>query len=216
MKNIISLITCLVLLIIFPINTLAVQDESNDYADMIAAACEVFPEHAQEIQNCSYQSYARNRSTEESTITYSETRKISDDRVINLTRLSNGTYYITEGTYDSHTVFVDYSSVSQATYVTLNIETIRNDDTYSYFMVENIKYVTYPSAYDVITSTGTPSSRGNFTYKVNTPKLTEDTTHAYLSYTVYYDTGAITPQVIDLRLFVGNNGSQLSETEYDS
>ena len=216
MKKFISFCLVVVLAFCLPLNAFAASDDVSHHADIIVAACEAFPEYAQEIRDTKNQNNATYSVSTNNEIIHSETRNVSETQFINLTQYADGTYYITEGTYSAYTVLVDQTSQNHVTNVTLNIETVRNNDASSYFKIKNIKYVLYASSEDEILDAGTASSKGKFTHKVIDIKLLEDTSPAFLDYMLSYDVGQPTPQQIEIYFKVGNNAAQLIKTEYDS
>ena len=96
MKKLISVCLALVLLLTtIPFSAFAVDETASESAEIVALACEVFPEYADRINNTPHHS-AMARTVEPKTIIADETRFAGDSSYLNYKEYSDGTILLTQ------------------------------------------------------------------------------------------------------------------------
>lgn len=88
MKKLISVCLSLVILFtLFPINGFAAENTQSEYDQLIALACDVFPEYATAIHNSVNTPYINSRSIGNPTVISQETRRLSDTEALTVALL---------------------------------------------------------------------------------------------------------------------------------
>lgn len=158
MKRLFTIILSLVLVIsMIPVGTVAAEDTS-ERDELIALACEVFPEYAVFIQNNN--STSRSGSLSEKTeVLFTETRSVSDNERITYVQLSsNGAIIIDETIGQIELIETDssMSNFSAGIRGSLSYKVICTHEYYpGIFYLDDFEYTIYTSAYDWINNDGT-------------------------------------------------------------
>lgn len=112
MKKLISICLALVMLLTaFPLNAFAAENTESEYDQLMALACEVFPEYASTITAAYSDSLSRARSSADYSVVHSETRNVSDNESMTLALLASGDVFL----IDNQTTTTSISIPSQST-----------------------------------------------------------------------------------------------------
>lgn len=161
MKRYISiLLVMLILLSVLPMGAFAAKDGTVERDELIALACEVFPEYASKIRG--EELTATNglqRTTLSREIVKTETRPVSENETISYVEYSDGTVYLANSEvyllYSPHSSFPDNSTTD--VYVgSLIITSNLNDD--ALIIISNIKYAVVSNSADYVISVGNATS----------------------------------------------------------
>lgn len=186
MKKLLSVLLTLVLLItIFPINSSAVTDESmREQLELINLACLAFPEYASIIRGDAIVTY-REPQTSSTEIIFYETRAISENESITYAQFSNNRGVVVYETASAATL--DETGSSESIFaggvsgtLSYKVTPTDTDDFKGVFHLDNFKYRLISATYDSITDTGTPSANSSThcLYNRSTPVYQETATHA--------------------------------------
>ena len=157
MKKFFSLIIAFVLIVcVFPANANATEIDIANREQLLSLACQVFPEYATKIAADQPPSAeALQRSSAETDVVISETRKVNDNMYMTYTELSNGVVTLANFvTYPSLTYNYRHNN-GDATNYTVTL-TGTAPGSYQTFTATNVKFTIYSSDYDCITSVGAP------------------------------------------------------------
>ncbi|MDO5401128.1 MAG: hypothetical protein Q4F17_09130 [Eubacteriales bacterium] len=166
MRKILSFALALVLIMtMLPMCVLAAEDAPNERAELIALACEVFPEYAPMILGdiSPFSAYCNPNGPAD--VVYQETRSISNTEEITLARYSNGaTIIIEQSEISSHDIIETSANekvVTNGVAYTLSYKIAATSDFVEYYpgvlYISNFKATVYDSGYDKINSYGTIS-----------------------------------------------------------
>lgn len=166
MKKFISyIITIALLLSMLPVSASA-QETNSERNEILEKACIAFPEYAETIRADAAPS-GISRSSTPREVVFSETRPLSENEFIVYTEYSDGLFAIDSVEMEKEVI---YNSMDQSGSMTKFDITVKAtcSDVYSHFTLSNIKFTIYPTTYDRITSSGTPSVKtGEYTYNDN-------------------------------------------------
>lgn len=154
MKKLISICLSLVMLfLLFPIDAFAAENTQSEYDQLIALACEVFPEYASAIRCENICTYTMPRSSNPMEVIYRETREISDTESMSIALLSGGNAIVIYNnfattTYTSNTSDIGSVGVSG----TASFKVSMNN---AYFKLNNVEFTIYETGGDYFTDFGT-------------------------------------------------------------
>lgn len=162
MKKLLSLCLAAILLVtMLPVNVFAAETPLYTREDLIASACNVFPEYASKISNIVPSSSSEQRQILESKmLVKTETRKLNENEQITYNEYSDGTVYVV----GSNLTVLDYTDSSTTgnpatTIYTGHISITSNVNGDALLIIEQIKYATVKGGNDYIIS------KGSVTYK---------------------------------------------------
>ena len=154
MKKLIAVCLSLVMLFAFlPVYGLAAENTQSEHDQLIALACEVFPEYASAIRCENTCTYTMQRSSNPMEVIYRETREISDTESMSIALLSGGNAIIIYNnfattTYTSNTTDIGSVGVSG----TASFKVSMNN---AYFKLNNVEFTIYETGGDYFTDFGT-------------------------------------------------------------
>lgn len=154
MKNCLSLILALVLMLtVLPMGALAAENTS-ERDEILEKACVAFPEYAAKIAADTLPASAL-RSAEPQKMVFTETRAISENEFIVYTEYSDGLVVLDQGVMDKEVIYNSTNDVATAINVDITVKATCTD-TSAYFKVSNIKFTINTNSYDRINSIGSP------------------------------------------------------------
>lgn len=147
------LLAAVMLLTMMPLGAAAAETDTSERDELIALACEVFPEYAQVIRNEVPGNNVRIQSNVKVQVVSTETRAISDNRTLSYTQLSNGAAILTENIYVDD--IIESTATGSGGIVTKTC-TVKIACTHSpgVFTLSGIIYKTLSSGYAVIENAG--------------------------------------------------------------
>lgn len=162
MKKYISiLLSFLMLLTMLPLEVFASEDTISEHDELIALACDVFPEYASEIRG-EITNYATPASVNPNEVVFSETRKVSNTQDLGITQFASGQIIVCSSNYDWASITVPNSSTSDISTVgltgTATFKVTASDSFSGTFTLSNVKYTIYYTGSDYFTNTGTYST----------------------------------------------------------
>lgn len=160
-KHLSLLLAAVLLFTMLPFNVLA-SENTSEREELLALACEAFPEYADKIMhNPPIPTSATRSATQNNTVTLvtTETRNLSDSTRLTYTEYSDGLIFLTEteDKYYKEVTTESYSSSAYAVHATISIKGTSNVNQ-SYFILDNVSYSLYNGSYDEFTNTGTMST----------------------------------------------------------
>lgn len=164
MKKLISICLSLVMLFsLFPIDAFAAENTQSEYDQLIALACEVFPEYASAIRCENICTYTMPRSSNPMEVIYRETREISDTESMSIALLSGGNAIVIYNnfattTYTSNTSDIGSVGVSG----TASFKVSMNN---AYFKLNNVEFTIYETGGDYFTDFGTVDECTFYSYE---------------------------------------------------
>ena len=196
----------------------AYADSGNDVQnEVIALACEVFPEYANKILAPAVDISIYGRSMNQRTLVVSETRSVSDNEYITYSEYSDGVVLLTDYEFEHTETTNDYDSNPMTTTVDMDIKATCTNVS-GYFLLEGVRYMLINGSYDTILDVGTPTYSGKCTlHTAFTPVLNESASgNAYICYNLNYQFGpgvyyTLTSQ---LTLFVGDDTATVTHIYY--
>lgn len=215
MKRIMSLLLVFVMvLVIAPVPAHAASSTENDVqAEMLETACDVFPEYADKIMaQVPMTANARSASTTRDLVV-SESRNVSDDRVIVYSEYSDGLVLLADYDYRYQTITNSQDIDGSTTYVDIDIRATSNYF-YGYFELQNVQFTIYGRGYDRITNVGSYVVTGDCAInKTYTSVLNETASgKAQIQYRLHWKLNDL-PAAVTTSMFlfqVGNNGFTVS------
>ncbi len=153
MKKLIAVCLSLVMLFtLFPLDGFATENTQSEYDQLIALACEVFPEYSSAIRCENICTYSMPRSSNPMEVIYRETREISDTESMSIALLSGGNAIVIYNnfattTYTSNTSDIGSVGVSG----TASFKVSMNN---AYFILNNVEFTIYETGSDYFTDFG--------------------------------------------------------------
>lgn len=221
MKKIVSLLLSIIMTFLFiPMHANAAQeDKASGQEELIAVACEAFPEYEDKIlSRRSFEGSSRSTSsTRELVVT--ETRYISDNEAVVYSEYSDGVILLTDYTYRYSTTINSQSQEGSRTIYDVTVRATSADVANAYFELRNVQFTIYGTTYDRITNVGTYTEYGKCDVHTQCAPVLYETASTKanivyrLSWKAYSDPGGWLPSV--LRIEVGNNSFRVIHMYYD-
>lgn len=197
MKKLISVCLSLVILFtLFPINGFAAENTQSEYDQLIALACDVFPEYATAIHNSVNTPYINSRSIGNPTVISQETRRLSDTEALTVALLSSGDVIV----ISTDDVKIDKygQSITESPETGVSGRVSFNVAAYGYlFKLLSVNYAIENYSNCSFTSPGTVTYCSFLNYNRH------QYTSTNLSYTLKF--GSISTQFFMFRLYFSNN-----------
>ena len=211
MKKVISLcLAALMLMTVLPFSALAANANMSERDQLIALACDTFPEYASKIRGEGLSIDSVLRSTQSRELVIEETRSLSESESISYIEYSDGSVYLLDYYIIPEYFYVDSSSDSAtSTLYTCQINISCNFNSGAYGHITDLKYIISYSGFDQITDVGTPM-KGDFNRlepNTNSNILVETaTSDAHISYFMNIDCDdSTTPLDFTLHIYVGDD-----------
>lgn len=192
MKKVLSVfLVATIILTTLPFNVMATEVSSSSHDELIALACEVFPEYTSSILGENISAYNLPQ-YDENEVIFSETRNISETEKLTYTQFASGRGIIISE--ESTAIELEETGSSQSSFaggvdytVSYKITPSNDpdDDFPGVFTIDNFKYRIIYSTYDLITSPGTANvNNENFCHKSLLTSVYQETptTDAEISY----------------------------------
>ena len=211
--------SCVLFISVLPFNTMAAQNNSDERAELILLACEVFPEYADKINNQTVNTNSRSSTSENRELVLTETRNVSENESLIYSEYSDGVILLTDYAFEKELTIIDRVSSSYAVNVTMNIEATCTNVS-GYFLLEGVKYSLINGAYDVINDEGTATATGKcriwnkdlfYSYVPNETA----SQNACITYRLGFQIGASSASQINSRitLTVGDNSATVTHVD---
>ena len=193
------LLALIILANILPVNGFAARTNTTEHDDLIALACEIFPEFASDILYAeNAQTNPNTRSALQNEVIFSETRAISDSENLSISLLSSGNYVIVDNESSSFDIYKENVSTSEIVNIGISGRTsfritctgISND-----FVLSNVGFVIYYSGDDYFFDYGTVST--------SLPHSRESRNNTDISYTITFSSAPFIG--VDFSVFFRNN-----------
>ena len=158
MKRVLSILLAAVLLFtVMPFAVFADESNISEHDELVAKACETFPEYSDKISGHLTPSQVQIQSVSghSSEVVHSESRYVSDDEVLTYTEYDSGIVTLSEARFNA-SFTTDSTDVSGSiTYVTATLRgTVSNYGCDNVFIAENFVFAIYAHSYDRIISLG--------------------------------------------------------------
>ena len=158
MKRVLSILLVAVLLFtVMPFAVFADESDISEHDELVAKACETFPEYSNKISGHLTPSQVQIQSVSghSSEVVHSESRYVSDDEVLTYTEYDSGIVTLSEARFTA-SFTTDSTDVSGSiTYVTATLRgTVSNYGCDNVFIAENFVFAIYAHSYDRIISLG--------------------------------------------------------------
>ena len=158
MKRGLSILLVAVLLFtVMPFAVFADESDISEHDELVAKACETFPEYSNKISGHLTPSQVQIQSVSghSSEVVHSESRYVSDDEVLTYTEYDSGIVTLSEARFNA-SFTTDSTDVSGSiTYVTATLRgTVSNYGCDNVFIAENFVFAIYAHSYDRIISLG--------------------------------------------------------------
>lgn len=158
MKRVLSILLVAVLLFtVMPFAVFADESDISEHDELVAKACETFPEYSNKISGHLTPSQVQIQSVSghSSDVVHSESRYVSDDEVLTYTEYDSGIVTLSEARFNA-SFTTDSTDVSGSiTYVTATLRgTVSNYGCDNVFIAENFVFAIYAHSYDRIISLG--------------------------------------------------------------
>lgn len=158
MKRVLSILLAAVLLFtVMPFAVFADESDISEHDELVAKACETFPEYSDKISGhlTPGQVQIQSVSGHSSEVVHSESRYVSDDEVLTYTEYDSGIVTLSEARFNA-SFTTDSTDVSGSiTYVTATLRgTVSNYGCDNVFIAENFVFAIYAHSYDRIISLG--------------------------------------------------------------
>lgn len=158
MKRVLSILLAAVLLFtVMPFAVFADESDISEHDELVAKACETFPEYSDKISGHLTPSQVQIQSVSghSSDIVHSESRYVSDNEVLTYTEYDSGIVTLSEARFNA-SFTTDSTDVSGSiTYVTATLRgTVSNYGCDNVFIAENFVFAIYAHSYDRIISLG--------------------------------------------------------------
>ena len=221
-KSISILLSIILILTAFPFYCFATEQDTAEREELIALACEVFPEYCDAIQGQAISTYTLPRSTDTIEEVFTETRNISDTTTLTYTQYSDGSGILTQlSTTDGCEKDVTYDerhASAGATYSSITIEATYTGESTNgygsngYFKLTGLEYVIMSGDYDYIGDIGRYSVNSDCRVISNATICTLNESAsgpAILQYRLNFKVGSNFAEGIEsnLRITVGNDSA---------
>lgn len=158
MKRVLSILLVAVLLFtVMPFAVFADESDISEHDELVAKACETFPEYSNKISGHLTPSQVQIQSVSghSSDVVHSESRYVSDNEVLTYTEYDSGIVTLSEARFNA-SFTTDSTDVSGSiTYVTATLRgTVSNYGCDNVFIAENFVFAIYAHSYDRIISLG--------------------------------------------------------------
>lgn len=158
MKRVLSILLAAVLLFtVMPFAVFADESNISEHDELVAKACETFPEYSDKISGHLTPSQVQIQSVSghSSEVVHSVSRYVSDDEVLTYTEYDSGIVTLSEARFNA-SFTTDSTDVSGSiTYVTATLRgTVSNYGCDNVFIAENFVFAIYAHSYDRIISLG--------------------------------------------------------------
>lgn len=158
MKRVLSILLVAVLLFtVMPFAVFADESDISEHDELVAKACETFPEYSDKISGHLTPSQVQIQSVSghSSEVVHSVSRYVSDDEVLTYTEYDSGIVTLSEARFNA-SFTTDGTDVSGSiTYVTATLRgTVSNYGCDNVFIAENFVFAIYAHSYDRIISLG--------------------------------------------------------------
>lgn len=167
MKKVLSLTLALIMLLTtFPVYAMAAETGPSDDTDLIALACEVFPEYATLIQQSSRSNAATYSSRSSRDIVFSETRAVNENEQLMITQFSSGEVVIVDQVTVSATLektdsYASYVGTDIIGYASFDVESTFYSGTFS---LNNVGFIISQSGSGTFRNHGTVSIDGGVSF----------------------------------------------------
>lgn len=179
MKKLLSACFAVILILtMLPLNAMAAEESTSEYDELMALACEVFPEYASAIRGANTNTYALSRSTDNDEVVFSETRSISDTESLNLTQLASGNVIVlVSKSQDSVSITVPSSSTSDITTVgvagTASFKVAATAASGYTFVLSNVSFTIYYYGSCYFTNYGSVTQSSVYSYTLKKQSSSE-------------------------------------------
>lgn len=184
MKKFLSMfLAAMLILTMIPMGAMAAEEDTSEYDELIALACEVFPEHADAIRGGASTTYARSNTSESAEILFSETRSINENESIGITTYASGVTIVVHSDSSTFTVTnTDSSYGADGTdLVGYASFTVAASNVSGYFKLSNVGFKVQEDGTSYFTYSGSPTvTNDNITYNRSTY------TSAKIAYKIYF------------------------------
>lgn len=224
MKKLVALIiSCAVLITVFPFGVSAVSDDQQRNSLLNEKAASVFPEYADKILNPDCRVSTNTRSTTNREIVANETRAVSDNEYITYTEYSDGLILLSDYDFDAESEGVNTVTGLGYRQITINITAWCLSTYYDgYFYLDNVTYQLNDgdNNFDTIINPGTPRKGNNCSLYSRTsyiPNESYSDGYAKVSYRLGFKVGSSAGAVAtsDLTLYVGEDTAAVSHTGWN-
>lgn len=201
MRKFISI--CMVAIIVctlFPASILAQEADRDEQTQLLALACEVFPEYASIIRGENAVGYNLPDSDNFNEVVFTETRDISETENLSITQLASGDVIVLNAYYDYTNLEKTDSSISNVGTDTIGYASFKATCTgvSGLFQYKNVGFIITQGGSGNFTSYGTVSTSGAIEigeYSVNTTNINYNLTfnaaaagskRLFLDFTLYF------------------------------
>lgn len=198
-KYLCTVLAAIMIFTLFPLNGFAAENTPSEYDEVIALACEVFPEYASAIRGECINTNSRTRSSTNDEVVFHETRSISDTESISLSQLASGNVIVIKNTTD----YMSIETTSSTTDIlnvgvagTASFTVIMSFWPNEFFKLSNVSFNIYYYSDSYFTNTGTATTSS----RVSIGK--ETITNTLIDYPLTY---VQPPYFADFRLYFSNN-----------
>ncbi|MBR1972216.1 MAG: hypothetical protein IKA16_02120 [Oscillospiraceae bacterium] len=188
MKKVLSLTLALFLLLsTFPVYAMAAETDTFDHDELIAMACEVFPEYASTIRGENLANQVQPYSLTAPTLILEETRQYSNSKSITYAEFSDGTASVASHEFYPTQVIIGTESDSSSGTIYRSIIKATSNFNDECFMDSNVKYLIVANGLDRILSYGDFSdSTTHDTEIIGQRPYEEERAPAYVTYRTYF------------------------------
>ena len=184
MKKFLSmLLAAVMLMIVMPLSVAAAENGNFEPEELIALACEAFPEYEDAIRGETSTAFSHTRTSDSREIVFSETRAISANESIGITQYAGGDVVIV---YSDSNYTVEKTASSASNVANDIIGSASFQVTCSgisgTFNLKNVGFIIHQDGSGYFTSYGTPSTTNGVSY--NTENVTNSTT--YIEYPIVF------------------------------
>ena len=225
MKKLLSLcLAALLLVSMLPVNVFASETSKHD--ELVALACDIFPEYANTILN--KELITNSRSVLDRELVFTETRNISENEYLMYSEYSDNLSLLTYYNFEVELYDDGYVNGSAGRTLTFDIvATCAESGFLGDFTLNNVKFTLISSAYDQINSIGVPDPNGGCSIRdfddnsiIENPDIqyTEtSSSKAYIRYHLNFWNQAENSRTLNsvLELYVGNNNYSVSHLDYN-
>lgn len=203
MKKTISFILSFVILFtMMPTYTLAAEASMTDNNQLIALACEVFPEYASIILGEQIGLQMQSRSVNSDEVVFSETRQISDNQSMNISLLASGEVIVIQEDISSFDLTLKNSNTSDITTVGVSGSasfTVTSNSGSGTFTLSNVQFVIYYNSSDYFSSTGSASVDNGAAIG------SYSTSSTHIHYPITFNMTGATKLPVDFQVYFSNN-----------
>lgn len=215
-KYLAMLLAAVMLLTMMPLGAAAAETDTSERDELIALACEVFPEYTNKIKNKSIGANLLSRTSGQRELVATETRSVPDGETLIYSEYSDGVVLLTEYDFGKEVTYVDRQTGAGITTTTVNIKATCSG-TSGYFQLTNVVYTLVSSSYDMINDTGSASTTGNCSItKAYSPVLNETASgNAKLVYSLQFRLSSAAGDFLtsQLKLEVGDDSAAVTHYE---